>query len=299
MLTRIFPIAEEATTPVSESASQMHSRGQELLTYLVNSGILRARQWHDLDRAEQSGLFALDEKTLLLQLQVKDLLTEYQAERVRDRRFFGLTLGNYRVLDRIGVGGMGMVLKAEHFQLPRLVAIKTLTNNALQDPVLLDRFMFEMEAIARLQHPNLVSAIDAGTMRGPQEHDSELRYFVMDFIDGPSLEELVKREGAIEELQACDVIYQVASALAEAHRQGLVHRDIKPSNIMIDKDGQAKLLDFGLARHHDSSLTEAGMILGTVDYLPPEQAEDASAVDSRADIFGLGDTFFLCLTRQA
>ncbi len=194
---------------------------------------------------------------------------------------------------------MGVVYLAEHLRLPRKVAIKALWSNSIDNEVLLDRFLVEMEAIAQLQHPNLVSAIDAGVVQAEDDLETELHYFVMDYIDGQGLDTLVQLEGALEQLRACDIIYQVASALTETHRKGLIHRDIKPSNILVTRDEQAKLLDFGLARHRDSALTEPGVILGTLDFLPPEQARDSHAVDHRADIFSLGATLYWCLTGQS
>jgi response regulator RpfG family c-di-GMP phosphodiesterase len=130
-------------------------------------------------------------------------------------------------------------------------------------------------------------------MQGPVLH-----FFVMEYVPGVDLEEHVRREGPLEPAKACDLAYQVASALAEAHRHGLVHRDIKPSNVQVTPEGQAKLLDFGLARQFRNGLTEPGTLLGTVDYMAPEQAQDAHGVDIRADLYALGGTLYYCLTGQ-
>lgn len=272
-------------------------RTTELVEYLSNTGILRTRLWRKLPEERRDEILqASDHPTLLASLEEFELLTRYQAEKIRASKFFGLTLGNYRVLDRIGAGGMGIVYKGEHFQLPRIVAIKTLAADTLEDPALLDRFLFEMDAISTLQHPNIVRATDAGVVRSAHENETDLHYFVMEYVEGDGLDNLVNTEGAIEPMKACDLVYQIASALAEAHRQHFIHRDLKPSNIIVTPDGKAKLLDFGLARGLDSRLTEHGIALGTIDFLPPEQAEDAHSADHRADIFGLGATFFWCLT---
>src|SRR5207253_11063190 len=129
---------------------------------------------------------------------------------------------------------------------------------------------------------------------GPDE--PPLHYFVMEYVPGQDLEEAVRANGRFAPDEACGLVYQVASALAEAHKHDLVHRDIKPSNIRVTPDGQAKLLDFGLVRHFHNRLTEQGAVLGTLDYISPEQARDASSVDIRADIYSLGGTLFWCLT---
>ncbi len=153
-----------------------------------------------------------------------------------------------------------------------------------------------MRAIAQLQHPNIVGALDAGEISGPDCHDPVLHYFVMELIAGQNLEKYIETHGLLAPAQACDLAYQVAGALMEAHKHQLVHRDIKPPNILITPEGQAKLLDFGLARRFHSRATEPGAVLGTVGFMAPEQIRDASSVDARADIFGLGCTLFWCLT---
>ncbi len=209
----------------------------------------------------------------------------------------GLVLGNYRVLDRIGTGAMGVVYKGEHIRMRQTVAIKVLTSDADQDPQFLARFYAEMRAVARMHHPNIVAAMDAGETRGeagePIQH-----YFVMEYVEGQNLEKYVKDNGPLSAARACQIICQVATALEEAHRHNLVHRDIKPSNILLTPDDQAKLLDFGLAMHFRGRMTVPGVILGTIDFMAPEQARDASSVDVRADIYSLGATFFWCLTGQ-
>src|SRR5207249_4775363 len=224
------------------------------------------------------------------------LLTAYQAERIAAGTTFGLILGNYRVLERLGTGGMGVVFKAEHLLLPRLVAIKVLPATPDQDPELLHRFFTEMSTFASLQHPNIVNAVDAGEISGGGGDGGTLHYFAMEYIHGRDIEAHVDHKGRLAVAEACDLTYQVASALAEAHKHNLVHRDIKPSNILVTPQGQAKLLDFGLARHFRSRMTTPGIVLGTIDYMAPEQARDSSTVDIRADIYGLGGTLFWSLT---
>ena len=233
---------------------------------------------------------------LLSKLAQLELLTEYQAVRIKAGTTFGLVLGNYRILDRLGAGGMGIVFRGEHQLLRRAVAIKVLPVSRDQDERLLQRFLSEMRVVARLQHPNIVAAMDAGYRPSPNPHTLALYYLVMEYVPGLSLERYVETHERVAPAQACNFIYQVAAALTEAHKYRLIHRDIKPPNIMITPDGIAKLLDFGLARNFRNNLTEPGTMLGTLEYIAPEQAEDASAVDIRTDIYSLGGTLFWCLT---
>lgn len=239
-----------------------------------------------------------DLRHLLPRLVEHGLLTQYQADRLEAGKTFGLTLGNYRILERLGAGGMGVVFKAEHLVLRRPVAIKVLSLPQDTDPLILQRFSTEMRIVAQLQHPNIVSAMDAGACSSPDPDYPLVRYFVMEYVPGKDLESLVEVKGPLAPTEACDLAYQIASALIEAQKQNLVHRDIKPSNILVTPEGQAKLLDFGLARHMPSRVTEPGTVLGTFNFMAPEQACDASAVDIRADIYGLGGTLFWCLTGQ-
>jgi response regulator RpfG family c-di-GMP phosphodiesterase/tRNA A-37 threonylcarbamoyl transferase component Bud32 len=222
------------------------------------------------------------------------LVTQYQADRIGAGNIHGLILGQYHVLDRLGAGGMGVVFKAEHMDMRRLVAIKVLPLYAEQDPRIQQRFISEIRTVAQLQHPNIVAAIDSGIARSLGE--VALRYFVMELVPGEDLEECVNAHGPLAPAKACDIIHQIAAALDEAHKHNLVHRYIKQSNIRLTPDGQAKLLDFGLTRRSEHRMTEPGIILGTLDFMAPEQTCDAGSVDIRADIFALGGTMFWCLT---
>lgn len=271
------------------------SATEQLLGQLTSSLLIRPQDWDGLPSSVRTELTTCSEEELLDELVERKFLTKYQAGRVLAGTRFGLILGNYRVLDRLGAGGMGVVLKAEHLLLPRLVAIKIIPIRAEEDSTTLRRFHSEIWSVAQLRHPNIVGAIDAGVERDSNPSSPSLHYFVMDYVPGESLEQRVLSQGSLTPLATCELIYQVASALAEAHRHDLVHRDIKPSNVLVTPDGQAKLLDFGLVRHYSHRVTEPGTTLGTLDYLAPEQAKDASTVDIRADIFSLGATMFWCL----
>jgi response regulator RpfG family c-di-GMP phosphodiesterase len=266
---------------------------------LMASAIILAEDWEHLSSESREELLLSSDKTIIrAKLVEHGLLTDYQAGRLESGTTHGLVLGSYRVLSRLGAGNMGVVFKAEHRRLRRLVAIKVVPIYQDEDIRLLDRFFTEMRAVAHLQHPNIVSALDAGECTAAGQSLPTLHYFVMEYVPGEDLEEYVYNHGTLSVIKGCDLIHQVASALAEAHKHHLVHRDIKPSNVRVTPEEQAKLLDFGLARQLRHRLTTPGTLLGTIDYMAPEQTQDASAVDIRADIYGLGGTLFWCLTGQ-
>jgi serine/threonine protein kinase/DNA-binding response OmpR family regulator len=225
-------------------------------------------------------------------------LTAYQAERIRDRKFQELLIGNYEVLDRLGAGGMGTVFKARHRRMKRLVAIKVLSAEVAKSQEFVHRFQREVEAVARLSHPNIVMAFDA-------DEDNVGHFLVMEYVDGRDLQTDVEKQGAIAPRPAVDYIVQAARALDYAHAQGIIHRDIKPANLLRDSKGVIKVADLGLARFNDplgrqgdgaSAITQAGTIMGTVDFMPPEQAEGLKTTDRRADIYSLGCTLYYLLT---
>ncbi|MBN9522521.1 protein kinase [bacterium] len=273
------------------------SPAYSLLTWLLDALIVLPEEWDELpphDREQASQLTTTD--ALLDRLVARHLLTAYQAEAVRSGRGEDLVLGHYRVLDVLGQGGMGTVYRAEHLQLRRQVALKVMARAVEGNPRLLHRFYAEARAVARLQHPNIITCFDAGlaarTGPGGQARD----YFVMEFCPGQDLYALIREKGPLTPHRACDLFRQIAEALAEAHKHGLVHRDIKPSNVLVTPDWQAKVLDFGLARLPNRNVTEAGTLLGTVGYMAPEQARDPHAVDARADLWSLGATLYWALT---
>jgi response regulator RpfG family c-di-GMP phosphodiesterase/serine/threonine protein kinase len=270
-----------------------------LLDFCVQKSLIHREDWLNVPEAARTEIEREpDFRKMLDRLVGARLLTQYQADRIEAGTIHGLLLGSYRVLERLGAGGMGVVYLAEHVHLRRLVAIKMLPLYAGGDPggVLLTRFFNEIRVIAQLQHPNIVWAIDTGEIPGDSAEAPALYYHVMEYVPGKDLESLIHDTGPLPFLRACDLTYQIASALVEADKHQLVHRDIKPSNILVTPEGQAKLLDFGLARSLQNRQTQAGIVLGTIDYLAPEQARDASAVDIRADIYSLGGTLYWALT---
>jgi serine/threonine protein kinase len=289
------------------AASKCAAQGQTVIVnpaQLLLQDLMREKLLlpDDLDSLNEDQLTVLYRKAereqILAQLVEFGLLTPYQAERIESGKLHGLVLGNYRVLDRIGSGGMGTVYKAEHIQLRQLAAVKVVAIHTERGDWqrLLMRFRSEIRAVAQLRHPNIVQALDAGEIPPPDSESPALCYYVMEFVQGQDLETLVSQQGPLPIGQACEIVYQVASALHEIHCHRLVHRDIKPSNIILTAEGKAKLLDFGLVRHLRHRVTEVGTVLGTIDYMAPEQASDASSVDIRADIYSLGGTLFWCLT---
>jgi CheY-like chemotaxis protein/tRNA A-37 threonylcarbamoyl transferase component Bud32 len=219
-------------------------------------------------------------------------LTAFQAAAVRERNFAELVIGNYQVLDRLGAGGMGTVYKARHRRMKRVVAIKVLSRNVAQSDRFVQRFQREVEAVARLSHPNVVMAHDAD--------EAEAGHFlVMEFVNGRDLASEVVQRGPLPISEAVACVLQAARGLDYAHRQGIIHRDIKPANLLRDTGGVVKVADLGLARFNDSlgaaaeahsALTQAGSIMGTVDFMPPEQALGLTTIDHRADVYSLGCT---------
>jgi serine/threonine protein kinase len=235
------------------------------------------------------------EVSKLAGLMVRDgLLTHFQAEQFLLGKWRRFTIGKYKVLERLGSGGMGSVYLCEHKFMRRRVAVKVLPAAKAEDPSSLERFYREARAAAALDHPNIVRAYDI-------DQDENLHFLVMEYVDGASLQEIVKKFGPLNILRACHYIRQAAIGLQHAHESGLVHRDIKPGNLLVDRGGTLKVLDMGLARFfHDEEdiLTKKydENVLGTADYLAPEQALDSHSVDIRADVYSLGSTFYFCLT---
>jgi response regulator RpfG family c-di-GMP phosphodiesterase len=273
------------------------SSSRRLLKDLFDGSLVLAEDWHKLPNAARDQLSACKQPAeLFRQLVQAGLLTEYQANRAQAGTLHGMVLGNYRVLDRLGAGGMGVVFKGEHIMMRRPVAIKVLPLYGDQDDRILRRFLAEMRMSAQLRHPNVVTAMDAGQVRGHDANLPTLYYLVMEYVEGKDLENLVRARGPLDPVRAFDLVHQIACALVEAHDRNLVHRDIKPSNILVTPEGRAVLLDFGLAHNHSHGLTDPGSLLGTIEFMAPEQAADATAVDTRADIYSLGATLYWCLT---
>lgn len=203
----------------------------------------------------------------------------------------------YRILDYLGHGGMGTVFKAHHRFMDRTVALKVIQRKFVNKPDAVERFRNEVRMAAKLHHPNIVAAHDA------EEFDG-LHFLVMEYVEGISLDRFAaKQKGPIPYPLACHIIRQAAVGLQHAHKHGLVHRDIKPQNIMLTRRGHVKVLDFGLTRlsddpGYDPKMTRENLVVGTPDFIAPEQARNSRDVDTRTDLYALGCTFYFLLTRR-
>jgi serine/threonine protein kinase len=216
-------------------------------------------------------------------------LTQYQADQLKAGRT-KLNLGPYTITDWIGQGGMGQVFKAVHTMMGRECAVKVLPV-AKSTPEAIENFTREIRTQAQLDHPNLVCAYDAG-------HDGNVHYLVTEYVPGTDLRQLVRTQGPLTMQQAANVIVQSARGLDYAHQRGLIHRDVKPGNILVTPDGAAKVSDLGLAGfiHEGDEDPRAGKIVGTADYLSPEQITDPSSITLVTDIYSLGCTLYYAIS---
>jgi serine/threonine protein kinase len=268
---------------------------EQFVRNLGDSGLFSEEEMAALQAS--SGPQEADGEAVARRLIAAGKLTPFQAAAVREGNFDVLVIGNYQVLDRLGSGGMGTVYKAQHRRMKRVVAIKVLAESVGQSEKCVQRFQREVEVIARLSHPNIVMAFDADEAEVGQ-------FLVMEFVNGRDLDTEVAERGPLPIPEAVDCIVQAARALDYAHGQGVIHRDIKPANLLRDVSGVVKVADLGLARLNDTferpsapgaALTQAGTIMGTVDYMPPEQAMGLADIDHRADVYSLGCTLHYLL----
>ena len=225
------------------------------------------------------------------------LITAFQAGELRNKRIADLAMANYLILDRLGEGGMGTVFRARHKRMRRIVALKVLNPEIQENPDHLQRFQREIETLARLNHPGVIQAYDADF--GPSGF-----FLVLEFVEGSDLDGIVRKHGPLPVSEAIDAMIQSAKALQYVHDQGMVHRDIKPQNLMRNRQGDIKVADLGLVRlteaessddHNKQGLTQQFTIAGTLEFMAPEQAENTSGVDNRADIYSLGCSLYYIL----
>ena len=287
----------DASLAVELDDSDIQLTGQELLERLRRSELLS-------DDLVSQSLVGLDVESASADqigkaLVAAEHLTDFQLDSICRRPVDPLVLGDYVLLEQVGEGGMGTVYRAMHRRMKRIVAVKVLRSDLKHSDEISRRFMREVEVAAQLSHPNIVTAYDAGEQHG-------LSYLVCEYIDGQNLSDVVKENGPWR-CGCCKCHFADRRWTSVRSRKGVIHRDIKPSNLLLDDDGNAKLLDVGLARINSSSaaeesetdLTTTGLIMGTIDYMAPEQAQNTRLADERSDIYSVGCTLYYLLTGRA
>jgi serine/threonine protein kinase len=279
------------------------SRGVGRLEFdrgLIDCGFLGVEEFRVILEGLETEDHPSDSERLARHLVRLGKLTRYQASALFQGKGRSLLIGPYVVLDKLGSGGMGMVFKARLRQGGPDVALKLLPPSASRHPRAVLRFRREAAIMEKVNHPNVVSSHEIGQYGG-------VHYLVMDYVEGRDLDRVVRSGGPMKLTRAVDCVIQAARGLASAHGQGIVHRDIKPANLLLDTKGVVRVLDLGLARITEGdesvkdnasapSLTASGIIMGTVDFLPPEQSDDSKRADHRADVYALGCTLYFLLT---
>lgn len=271
----------------------MHKQLATFIEAIRNSGLLSSEQVEEITSWAVAP--DADPQVIAREIVQRGWLTAFQVKMLWKNRGGELILNQYVLIDRLGEGGMGEVFRAKHRRMDRTVALKIIRKERLSSGDAVKRFQREIQASAHLAHENVVMAYDA-------DQCGDRHFFAMEYVDGTNLARLVKENGPMAVKDACDCIRQAAIGLQHAHERGMVHRDIKPSNLLLSNSGVLKILDMGLARLDEatgaaaeSRITQEGFVVGTPDYLAPEQARNARNADVRSDIYALGCTFYFLL----
>jgi serine/threonine protein kinase len=267
----------------------------DLLPVIRQSGILSDRQFEEIGGKIMRGEYPRDSTALAACLVAEQILTEFQASRLLRNKTSGFVIGPYVVLDRLGEGSKGRVFKAQHKLMGRLVALKIIAPHISSRASSIARFHREIRLLGRLDHPNVVRALDADQI-------GDHFYLVMEYVAGRDLERLLEDRGTLSPTEVAAYMAQSALGLSHAHDRGIVHRDVKPRNLILSDEGHVKVLDLGLgalmeADSETSFATAAGHSVGTLHYMSPEQAMARDA-DGRSDLFSLGCTMYHLLTGQ-
>jgi len=266
----------------------------DLLPLIRRSGILSDRQFGEISGKVRSGEYPAETRVLAERLIGDGILTVFQADRLLRNKTHGLIMGPYVILDRLGTGTRGRVFKAQHRLMGRLVAVKVIAPEIASRASSIARFHREMRLSGRLDHPNVVRAFDADKV-------GDVLYIVVEYVAGRSLDLVIEERGRLPAAEVVNYMAQAALGLAHAHERGIVHRDIKPANLLLSEEGQIKVLDLGLSALMEadgaSFATVDGSIVGTVNYMSPEQAT-AQTSDGRSDLFSLGCTMYKMLSGQ-
>ena len=274
---------------------------KHMLDRLLETGLISDQQFRELGERRNPDDTLPSITGVTRRLVDNGVLTQFQAGQISDGNPEKLVIDEYVLVDLLGAGGMGEVYLARHRMMQREVAIKLLIPRSAESSESVERFKREARAAAKLSHPNVVTALDAGVYNNQY-------YLVMEYVRGQSLGDIVKTQGSVRLDRALDLTIQAGQGIEYAHRQGVIHRDIKPSNLLLSDDGTVKVTDLGLSRvlqpneevtdvnENGDGLTSSGMIMGTVDFMAPEQAMTPRDADERADIYGLGCTLYFLAT---